>query len=121
GGTIVVDGDANGVGWFIDLSPAGHDEFARSLAGTSYQALAGSEAVGRFDLFTVLLHETGHLAGFMGGYEGFDRHVQTLAGSQLFVGLDFTAALSADGEHLDSNQYPYDLMNAALSPSVREL
>src|SRR5262249_43019605 len=48
-------------------------------------------------------------------------HVGVIDGSQMFVGPDFQARLTADGEHLDGRAYPYDLMGDTLAPSVREL
>ena len=41
----------------------------------------------------------------------------------MFIGPDFSALLTPapDDDHLDSNAYPNDLMNATLSPGVRRL
>ena len=61
----------------------------------------------------------GHLAGFIDGYSGFDRHIQTLNGSRLFVTPDFSAPIVSD--HLDPAVYPTDLLNPILSTEVRKL
>ncbi|WP_416212597.1 Calx-beta domain-containing protein [Nostoc sp. ChiQUE01b] len=63
----------------------------------------------------------GHLAGIISGYSEFDRHIQTVNGSKVFVGDNFSATLTKDGSHLDSKLYPFDLMNTSLSPGVRKL
>jgi hypothetical protein len=57
-GTILLDRDAAGHGWFVDPTPNDDAEFDAGLV-----ALAGTAAAGRFDLLTVLRHELGHIAG----------------------------------------------------------
>jgi DNA/RNA endonuclease G (NUC1)/PKD repeat protein len=120
GGTLLIDHDANGVGWFIDTTPWENTEFTQTLTDTSFRATTG-EAVGKYDLLTTILHEMGHLAGIIAGNPGFDKHVQTINGAKTFVGDNFTATLTNDGSHLDSKVQPYDLMNNTLAPGVRKL
>ena len=55
------------------------------------------------------------------GNPTFDRHVQTIANTKLFVGDGFRAALTPAGSHLDSRVHPYVLMNSSLAPGVRKL
>jgi parallel beta-helix repeat protein len=62
-GTITVDVDGNGVGWFIDGTPQDSREFAANPDGASLTALPGTAAAGRYDLLTVVSHEVGHLLG----------------------------------------------------------
>ena len=62
-GTIYLDVNAAGYGWFVDESPTDHSEFAFDSRLTLI-ALADSEAVGQIDLWTVILHELGHLLGY---------------------------------------------------------
>jgi len=70
----------------------------------------------------VLLHETGHLLGFVSGFTGFDRHVVHAAeGSRLFVGAGVAATLSEDADHLDAAAHPLDLMNGTLALGVRKI
>ncbi|MBD2241881.1 hypothetical protein H6G35_35755 [Aulosira sp. FACHB-113] len=38
GGTILIDDDANGVGWFIDPTPNDNSEFSQTLTDTAYRA-----------------------------------------------------------------------------------
>ncbi|WP_334850671.1 PKD domain-containing protein [Nostoc sp.] len=120
GGTILIDDDANGIGWFIDPTPNDNSEFTTSLTDTAFRATTG-DAFGKYDLLTSILHEMGHLAGIISGYSEFDHHIQTVNGSKLFIGDNFTATLTNDGSHLDSKLYPFDLMSTSLSPSVRKL
>jgi carbonic anhydrase/acetyltransferase-like protein (isoleucine patch superfamily) len=63
GTTVVIDADAAGFGWFVDASPEGDAEFGARV-GDALAAAAGSAAVGRMDLLTVLAHEVAHALGF---------------------------------------------------------
>ncbi|NJR17648.1 MAG: hypothetical protein HC785_19300 [Calothrix sp. CSU_2_0] len=51
GGTLLIDADANGVGWFIDQTPWENGEFTQTLADTAFRATTG-EAAGKYDLTT---------------------------------------------------------------------
>ncbi|TAK47901.1 MAG: LEPR-XLL domain-containing protein, partial [Betaproteobacteria bacterium] len=64
GYSITLDGTAGGRGWFVDPTPGEHSEFAVTLTDFRSAAKAGTEAYGRIDLLTVLLHEIGHVLGF---------------------------------------------------------
>ena len=121
GGKILIDHNANEVGWFIDPTPLDHSEFTQTLADTALLAAADSEAYGKYDLLTAILHEMGHLAGFISGYNEFDRHIQTINGKKTFVADNFTATLTPDGSHLDPTVHPYDLLNNTLKPGMRKL
>jgi hypothetical protein len=59
---IYIDVDGAGYGWFIDPTPADSSEYA--IDGDRLVALPSSEAHGRMDLLTVVLHEMGHALGF---------------------------------------------------------
>ncbi|WP_242067228.1 hypothetical protein [Leptolyngbya sp. FACHB-711] len=120
-GTLTLDIDGNGLGWFIDSTPWDNSEFSTTLIDTAFRATPGSAAFGRYDLLTTILHETAHLAGFINGYAGFDAHVKTINGTPTFVGNGFTAPLTPDRSHLDSRFFPHDLMNTTLAPGVRKL
>ncbi|MBW4557767.1 MAG: PKD domain-containing protein [Trichormus sp. ATA11-4-KO1] len=120
GGTILIDHDANGYSWFIDPTPLDNSEFTTSLTDTTYRATTG-DAFGKYDLLTTILHETGHLLGIISGNPGFDRYIQTINSTKTFIGDNFTATLTPDGSHLDSQVHPYDLMNNTLSPGLRKL
>jgi hypothetical protein len=110
-GTLYLDTDANGLGWFIDPTPWDNSEFAQTLTDTAYRATADSLTYGHYDLLTTILYETAHLQGFIAGYSNYDSRVQTLNGRKVFVGDNFSAILTPDGSHLSSQVYTYDLMN----------
>lgn len=82
-------------------------------------AAAESEASGKYDLLTTVLHELSHLYGFIDGYQGYNDRLSTKNGTTQFIGDDFTATL--DGEHLDKQAHPYDLLNTHLVPGMRKL
>jgi len=63
GTTVTLDIDAAGFGWFVDASLADDHEFASDGEG-HLAAISGSEADGRMDLLTVVMHELGHVLGF---------------------------------------------------------
>src|SRR5262249_13178304 len=54
GGVIVIDPTAAGYGWFIDATPQDASEF--DARGGRLTARPGTDAAGRYDLYTVLLH-----------------------------------------------------------------
>ena len=60
---IFIDFNADGHAWFVDATPADSAEFGVAINPERVLADAGSAAFGRFDLLTVLLHETGHVLG----------------------------------------------------------
>jgi hypothetical protein len=119
-GTLTLDTDGNGLGWFIDTTPDDNSEFDQTLSPTAYRATTGA-AAGKYDLLTTILHELGHLKGIISGNTAFDTHVQNINGIPTFIDGGLTATLTPDGSHLDSTLYPYDLMNTSLKPGVRKL
>ncbi|MDD5058335.1 MAG: matrixin family metalloprotease [Sideroxydans sp.] len=63
GSTITLDTTASGYGWFIDPTPADNSEYLPTSNPFEWVAKAGSEAAGKMDMLTVLLHEYGHALG----------------------------------------------------------
>jgi Ca2+-binding RTX toxin-like protein len=68
-GVIMIDVDAAGWGWFVDPTPGNDTEFYPTSDGL--RAVPNSEASGRMDLLTVLMHELGHLIGLDHDAGGF--------------------------------------------------
>jgi len=71
GQTILIDRDAAGFGWFVDLTPWDDEEFMGSAGGGDLIAVSGGKADGRMDLLTVVMHELGHLLGYDHSESGF--------------------------------------------------
>ncbi|WP_417385100.1 choice-of-anchor Q domain-containing protein [Gimesia sp.] len=64
-GTIYIDVNAAGYGWFVDNTPDDNSEFYETGPFTLYAVPFGSTiALGKIDLRTVFLHELGHLLGY---------------------------------------------------------
>ena len=116
--TLLLDTDANGLGWFIDNTPWENSEFTTQTTETAYKSTPGSAAYGHYDLLTTILHELGHIAGFISGNPNFDSHIQTLNNAPVFAGNGFTAALTSDRSHLTLAS---DLMSPYLAPGMRKL
>ncbi|MBK9445924.1 MAG: matrixin family metalloprotease, partial [Betaproteobacteria bacterium] len=60
---ITLDSDAAGHGWYIDYTPYLNEEFLPTSNPNEWVAKPGSEAEGKMDMLTVLLHEYGHALG----------------------------------------------------------
>lgn len=60
-GTIFLDANAAGYGWFVDASPDQNEEFSGKLG--SLTAIANGPASGKMDLLSTVLHEMGHVIG----------------------------------------------------------
>jgi hypothetical protein len=61
--TVEFDDDGAGHGWFVDATPTSNEEFLPTADPTLFVAREGSDAAGRLDLLSVLLHEYGHVLG----------------------------------------------------------
>ncbi|NEQ98497.1 MAG: hypothetical protein F6K30_17550 [Cyanothece sp. SIO2G6] len=80
-GTILIDDDANGLGWYIDPTPWDNTEYHPHQTNTLLKATPDSPAYGRYDLLTTVLHELGHLAGIIHGNPAYDDRIQYLNGT----------------------------------------
>jgi len=63
GTNITLDDNAAGNGWFIDTTPWDNSEYLATSNPNEWVAKAGSEAAGKMDMLSVLLHEYGHALG----------------------------------------------------------
>jgi hypothetical protein len=63
GNTIVIDIDAAGHGWFVDVTPGDSAEFTVTGEASTLTASLDGGAQARMDLVTVVLHEIGHVLG----------------------------------------------------------
>ena len=62
--TVIIDVDAAGHGWFVDATPQNDVEFSRQNGNGELMADSSSEAHGKMDLLTVIMHEIGHILGY---------------------------------------------------------
>ncbi|PHS12480.1 MAG: hypothetical protein COA78_08390, partial [Blastopirellula sp.] len=100
-GILTLDDDANGVGWSANL--------------------AAGPSADQYDLYTVILHELGHLHGFMNQYAGFQNVITQDGGNNVIVTADGTTAeLDFYAQHLDASAHAGDLLNDTLDPGVRK-
>jgi len=61
-GSITIDTDAAGHGWFVDETPTDNEEFVLAPDGL-WRADRDGPDCGRVDLLTAVMHELGHLLG----------------------------------------------------------
>jgi large repetitive protein len=117
-GTLTLDTDANGLGWFIDGTPWDNAEFGTLNAETFFRATLGSAAYGHYDLLTTILHELGHLAGLISGNPTYDSRITNINGTPTFQGNGYSTPLTQDRSHLAD---PTKLMGTYLAPGMRKL
>jgi hypothetical protein len=117
-GTLTLDTDANGLGWFIDSTPWDNAEFGTVNSETLFRATLGSAAYGHYDLLTTILHELGHLAGLISGNPTYDSRITNINGTPTFQGNGYSTALTSDRSHLPD---PTKLMSTYLAPGMRKL
>jgi len=109
-GTILIDHNANGIGWYIDPTPQDHSEYALPLTEHASLANPESDAYNRYDLLTTINHELLHLLGVIAGHEPFDQYRQ-----------EGEYSFTVDGSHLNPILHPHDLLNPSLQPGQRLL
>ncbi len=91
GNVITIDATGGDRGWFMDSTPLQNEEFWSGPGEVTMIADPNSDAYDRYDLFSVLLHEHGHILGLGEDY--------TNQGSVMFAGRDAgQRALPAEGQ-----------------------
>ena len=108
--TITLDQNAAGHNWYIDPTPLDNsDDYLPTSDPTVWQAKAGSAAVGKMDMLSVLLHEYGHALGLEHSANGADFMAASLqpgvrklpSAAELTLMSQLVAELkNADGEAL---------------------
>ena len=78
GTTITLDTNAAGHGWFIDSTPGSNEEWLPTHNPNEWIAKEGSDAAGKMDMLSVLLHEYGHVLGIGHSANGHDLMATTL-------------------------------------------
>jgi hypothetical protein len=78
GTKITLDTNAAGYGWFIDYTPYLNEEWLPTSNPYEWQAKPGSEAEGKMDMLSVLLHEYGHTLGLEHSADAHDFMATTL-------------------------------------------
>ena len=76
---ITLDANAAGYNWFIDPTPTDNSEFLPTANPNEWIAKAGTEAAGKMDMLSVLLHEYGHALGIEHSVSAHDYMATTLA------------------------------------------
>jgi hypothetical protein len=76
---IVLDPTAAGHGWYVDPTPLDNsDDYLPTSNPDVWQAKAGTDAAGKMDLLSVLLHEYGHALGLEHSADSGDYMAATL-------------------------------------------
>ena len=88
GKDILIDRDAAGYGWFVDLTPADDSEFPDLVGVHAMAANNNSPAANRADLLTAVMHELGHVLGY--------NHVNGDELMSAFIPLGIRRSLVAD-------------------------
>jgi hypothetical protein len=113
---ITLDTNAAGHGWYIDPTPLDNsDDYLPTSNPDVWQAKAGSEAAGKMDMLSVLLHEYGHALGLEHSGNGADFMAASLQpGVRKLPSSDELALMSQLVAQLKAEQ------GAALTPALSQ-
>ncbi len=112
---IEIDPNAAGWGWFVDSSPWDASEFDANRRATD------DRAVGRYDAFSVLAHEFGHLLGFTQQSQGFEDLTEwDHVGRRTIQVEGRSYQLDSTGNELNPFVHPDALMAASIGVGMRK-
>ena len=99
-GTILIDADAAGYGWFVDSTPEDDLEFTLQNEEGELAADPSSAAYDDMDLLTVVMHELGHVLGL----EDLDPDTHDLMSETLDAGVRQLADDYIDADSVEVNE-----------------
>jgi hypothetical protein len=73
-----LDDNAAGYNWFIDATPWDNSEYLPTSNPNEWVAKEGTDAYGKMDMLSVLLHEYGHALGIDHSADNHDYMATTL-------------------------------------------
>lgn len=124
--SLVLLNNNNSVPWFVDPTPSQNEEYQQYTetidnlgggeinVGRVYTQPTGN-AVNRNDLFSVIVHEIGHALGFFTGNPKFTPPQIELTSPSFLEGT-LIPVTDFGGGHIDGNEIPTALMQAAANP-----
>ena len=119
-GSVVVGITGDGQGWYVDPDPTASAAYDVTLGTNAFHAAAGADSLGKYDLFTAMLHETAQLLGFTDADAAYASRVSTSSsGENTFVAGATRVPLDTTADNLTGA--PLDLMVANLAVSTRKL
>jgi Concanavalin A-like lectin/glucanases superfamily len=116
-GSIVMDDNAAGGGWYFDPAPADDVEFTIPIA--PFAALGPTSGVpAGTDFYSVVVHELGHALGMS---RNSSRWVAAAQNGLILLPDNSYAFLDPDKVHIDAFYHPFDAMNPGIGPGMRKV